>query len=68
MPALGARNAVGLFAVGAQPDRLPGGRASEEAVREGIEKTWSKPPADLPGMSAPEILAAAAQGTLKDWS
>ena len=65
MPAVQGRNAIGLFAVGAEPGRLPGGPSNEESARERVEDLWKDPLSDLPGMSGPEILQSAAQGELK---
>lgn len=65
MPVAVGRNAVGLFAVGAQPDRLPTGAISSEAARGQAQGIWNAPIPPEPGLSGPEILAAAEAGTLK---
>jgi len=65
LPIVAERNAAGAFLVGCQPDRLPGGWADDEALRERIGARWGSPPPAHPGLSAPEMIEAARDGRLK---
>jgi len=66
MPVASGRNAIGLFATGAQPDRLPGGALADAALRDRVKKAWSGTAiSEKAGLSAPEILEAAAAGRIK---
>ncbi len=59
-------NSQGALDMGLTPDCLPGyGSVADAAARKPFEQQWGDPLPGAPGMSAPEILAAAAQGTIK---
>uniref|UniRef100_A0A832ICN5 NADH-quinone oxidoreductase n=1 Tax=Eiseniibacteriota bacterium TaxID=2212470 RepID=A0A832ICN5_UNCEI len=59
-------NAQGALDMGLAPDVLPGyGPVGDAAAREAFERQWGGPLPAAPGLSAPEILAAAAEGRIK---
>ncbi|MFH0794378.1 MAG: 2Fe-2S iron-sulfur cluster-binding protein, partial [bacterium] len=64
LPVVAERNAVGAFAAGCQPDRLPGRWANDEALRGELTRDWSASLPDRSGLSGPEMLREAAQGNL----
>lgn len=56
----------GALDMGLVPDHLPGYVPTGEAAgREAFEKSWGRPLEPAPGLSAPEILEAAAAGRVK---
>ncbi len=65
LPVVTGRNAVGLFAVGAQPDRLPGGSIHNQAAVKRAVETWKTNLPEKAGLAGPEILQAAADGAIK---
>ena len=65
LPVVGERNAAGAFAVGCQPDRLPGGWSDDEGQRQRVEKSWKSLPPAGRGLTAPEMIEAARDGRLK---
>ncbi|MBN1516820.1 molybdopterin-dependent oxidoreductase [Candidatus Sumerlaeota bacterium] len=58
------RNARGAFAMGVQPDRLPGGPLNDDETNSRMTEAWRKLPKTA-GLTAPEMLQAAADGKLK---
>ena len=58
------RNARGAFAMGIQPDRLPGGPVDDAESRSEVRELWGGN-AKKPGLTAPEMIQAAANGKLK---
>ena len=56
----------GALDMGLVPDRLPGYVALDDApARKSFEQQWGAAPPAAPGMTAPEILRAAAEGKIK---
>jgi predicted molibdopterin-dependent oxidoreductase YjgC len=56
----------GALDMGLVPDRLPGyGAVSDPDARGAFEASWGSAIDPMPGLTAPEILAAAAQGRIK---
>lgn len=64
-PVVTGRNAVGLFAVGAQPDRLPSGSLHDQAAVKRAVEGWKNRMPEKAGLTGPEILAAAADGKIR---
>jgi NADH-quinone oxidoreductase chain G len=65
LPVAGERNAVGAFALGAQPERLPGAPCGDEGRQAKVSELWNTELPHKPGLTAPEIIAAAAEGKIK---
>jgi len=66
MPVTGARNAKGLFASGAQSDRLPTGALTEENARHEIMNIWGGATIhESEAPAAPSLLRKAADGEFK---
>ena len=59
----GKGNEFGAALAGMLPDHAPGYRRLEEG-RGDLESAWGEPVAGAPGLSAPDMLAAAARGDL----
>ena len=59
-------NSQGALDMGLVPDRLPGyGDPADAAARQALERSWGGTLPESPGLSAREILAAAAEGRVK---
>ena len=59
-------NSQGALDMGLMPDTLPGySSVTDDAARLALEQAWGGPLPGKPGLSAPEILRAAAEGKVK---
>lgn len=65
LPVVPERNATGAFAVGCQPDRLPGGWSDDAGRRSRLADLWGSQIPATPGLTAPEMIEAARAGRLK---